>query len=231
MGQLILLAEYLITQYIRKKRPQVPFWIYQVGDILSEIVSFLDGITQRLDKLYKYVLDKNKQWLPSNTWYVIAGIILPCLWFASPSVGESTAAKLIDNGKTWWYSFEGWVLTSEWKPSYLSFPPEQFVWDYCAAINKGNFSQAWDMTTPDFKNNKKLMPQGYNSYLEWWKDEVQEVKLNKVTLISKNNNSAVVDVDWQFFMKKKPNNSQSTLFVLSWNTKNSKWVLYTTKKL
>ena len=227
--KLVLLPEYLITQKIKKRRRQVPLWIYKFDDLLSEILSFIHETKQALEKLRDYAFNKNKNWLPRTKWYVITAITLLFLWFARPSLGENTAAKLIDSGKISWYSLEGWVLTGKWQHSPLSFPPEQFVWDYCAAINKRQFQQAWNMTTVQFQSNQKF--EGTDSYLEWWRDKVEEVKLNKVSLVSRNNSYATVDLNWQFLMRKtqKWSNPESGSFCMIWDSQSGRWLLNRTK--
>lgn len=230
LAKLLLFIEYLLTQYIKKHNRQLPSGIYIFDDVLSGIVSLINEGTQRLENVLDNAL--KKRWLPRKGWYITAIIILPLIWFIRPVLGETTVGKLINGGVSWWNSLEGWALTGKWSISALSSPPEQFVRDYYSALNSSQYSAAWSSLSPKFKSNKDLMPNGYSSYTDWW-ETVEQVDINQVTLVSKNTNSAIVDIHLQFLMRKnkKLSSSESIRHVLMWDSPNSRWLIDATKRL
>lgn len=109
--------------------------------------------------------------------------------------------------------------------------PEQAVKEYYSKINNGQYQIAWNALSPQFKNNKKLLPKGYSDYLKWWRGEVQRVDINQIILLSKDNTSAVTDVQLQYFMKKKQKLSppETIRLFLVWNTQKNMWLIDATK--
>jgi hypothetical protein len=228
LAKIILLLENLLTQQIRQRGCQPPDFIYIFGDLLSEMMRIFHAVTQRLDKVLEYAF--KKQWIPRKRLFVIPVIVI--LLFIEPIrpiLGESTVGKL----ETWWYSLEGWTLTGRWALSALSFPPEQFVRDYYSTINNRQVPAAWNRLSPRFQKNKELMPKGYSEYLEWWEKQVEQVKINQVLLVTKNTNSAIVEIKLQYFIRKtqRLSSPESIRLFLVWDSKNSRWLIDATKRL
>jgi len=224
LARVLLLIEYLLTQYIRKHNRQLPSGIYIFGDVLSGIVSLVNEGKQLLEKVSVNAL--NKRWRPRKGWYITVIILVPLIWFIRPVLGETAVAKLINGGVSWWDSLEGWALTRKWSMSALSSPPEQFVRDYFSDINNSQYSAAWSRLSSEFQRNKILMPNGYISYTDWWK-KVERVDINQVTLASKDNASAIVNIRLQYLMKetKKLSSSESLRLFLRWDSLNSRWLI------
>ncbi|MEW6496688.1 MAG: hypothetical protein AB1589_29820 [Cyanobacteriota bacterium] len=226
--KILLLLENFLTQQIRKRGRQPPDFIYIFDDLLSVMMRIFHAVTQQLDKVLEYAL--KKQWIPRKRWFVIPLIvILPFIEPIRPILGESTVGKL----ETWWYSLEGWALTRRWALSALSFPPEQFVRDYYSTINNRQVPAAWNRLSPRFQKNTKLMQNGYSDYLDWWEKKVEQVNINQVTLVAKNNNSAIVEIKLQYFMREtqKLSSPESIRLFLVWDSPNSRWLIDEGKRL
>ncbi|MFB2891601.1 hypothetical protein ACE1CI_01525 [Aerosakkonemataceae cyanobacterium BLCC-F50] len=231
LAVILLWPEYLITKNRRKQGREPSHGSYVFSNFLSGIVNIFNEGRELFHKLFKYTL--TKRWMPRNRWFLMAVIALPITWYVRPSLGETAVTKLFDSGVAWWYSFEGWVLNGKWSPSAFSIPPEQFIAEYCSAINKRQLTAAWNLTTTKFKTDSSLMPNGYNDFLNWWLTKVERVDLKQVTVLSKSTNSAIVDVRWQYFMKetRKLSSPESIRFFLIWDFQNNRWLLNSTKKI
>ncbi len=228
LAKVLFLLENLLTQQIRLRGRQPPDFIYIFDDLLSGMLRMIHAVTQQLDKVLEYAL--KKQWIPRKRWFVIPGIIILLLIEPiRPILGESTVGKL----EIWWYSLEGWILTGRWSLSALSFPPEQFVRDYYSTINNRQVPAAWNLLSPRFQRNKKLMQKDYSEYLEWWGKQVEQVKINQVILVTKNTNSAIVEIKLQYFMREtqRLSSPESIRLFLVWDSKNSRWLIDEGKRL
>lgn len=223
LTNLLLFTEYLLTKHIRKQRHKPLEVIYIFDDLLGGIVRLVYKVSQLLERLLVYAL--SKRWLPRKQWFIIPVIIVPLIWYVRPILGESTVGKL----ETWWYSFEGWVISGRWTPSALSFPPEQFVRDYFSNLNNGQYKTAWNSLSPEFQNNKKLNKCGYICYLGWWKT-VDRVEINNINVVvSKNNASALVDIQSRLIMKNGKVFPKPWHLGLRWDAKTDRWLVHSSK--
>jgi hypothetical protein len=229
--KILLRCEYVMTQYIRgKKHYSPPTIIYIIGDLLAAIGRILDSASQYLNEL---AYSMKKRWFPPKRLFIIIGIIGSFIWYIRPSIGTTSTFKFLRSGEMWWYSLEGWVLNGKWKPSASSYAPEEFIWTYFSTLNNHQYSEAWNLTTANFKRNKHLMPNGYTDYLSYWKDNIERTNVTQVRLLSKNMISASIDVNWQYFTKKNRNspNTEAVRFFLVWDVKTTRWLIDSTKKL
>ncbi|MBD2446722.1 protein kinase [Nostoc sp. FACHB-152] len=103
--------------------------------------------------------------------------------------------------------------------------PEKFVQDYYATINEGQYQDAWNLLSPRYQNNQRLHPQGYDSYLGWWRGQVGSVSVEQVNLVETNAETATVDALLTYFMKSGKQVQGSVRFSLSWDTDNNRWVI------
>ncbi len=233
LSNILLLGEYTITQYIRKKkRCSPPIIIYIFGDLLAAVVITLHNTNRYISEFTRSDLFQ-KRWFPQMLWFIIIGTIVPLVWYLRPSIATNSTSKFLRSGEIWWYSLEGWILNGKWKPSAASYAPEESIWTYFSTINNHQYLEAWNSTTTNFKNNKRLMPNGYADYLSFWKDDVERTNVLQTKLVSKNMTGATIDVNWQYFTKNKRNrpNTEAVRFFLVWDVKTTRWLIDNTKKL
>jgi hypothetical protein len=224
-------CEYIIAQYIRdKKYNSPPTIIYIIEDLLAAIVRIFEGISQYSRKLAH---SRKKRWFPPRRLFIIVGVIVPFVWYLRPLIATNSTSKFLRSGEIWWYSLEGWILNGKWKPSAASYAPEESIWTYFSTINNHQYLEAWNSTTTNFKNNKRLMPNGYADYLSFWKNDVERTNVLQAKLVSKNMTGATIDVNWQYFTKNKRNspNTEAVRFFLVWDVKTTRWLIDNTKKL
>jgi serine/threonine protein kinase, bacterial len=103
--------------------------------------------------------------------------------------------------------------------------PEQAIQNYYANINQGQFQTAWNQLAPSFQSNKKLHPNGYLSYIDWWGNRVESVYVQQVNLVSANAETATVDTRLEYSMKNGKAVPSSVNFLLLWDAENQKWVI------
>lgn len=108
--------------------------------------------------------------------------------------------------------------------------PEKFVEDYYSAINNYEYLLAWNRLSSKFQSRKSLMPNGYSSYLSWWR-KVTHVKIHKVISVSKSSETSQVDVELQYLMKSGRKVSHNLRLLLLWDTKRGMWIIDDSKRL
>ncbi len=106
---------------------------------------------------------------------------------------------------------------------------ENFVQNYYAAINGGEYQTAWNDLSANYQSNKRLHPNGYDSYIQWWGEQVEKVEVDRVNLVEADTETAIVNTRLKYFMKTGKVVPGSVRFTLSWDTDNNKWVIADTK--
>ena len=222
---LLLLPDFLLAQKVRQNKQEPSLNLYLFGSLISQIFRFFYDINQKLERLFEYLL--KKRWLPQIRWLVMVGIVVPFIWYARPLFGDTAVAKLFDSSIGWWFSFEEWVISGKQASSVATSPPELFIKDYFVAINNGNYSHAWSCLSPKFQGNTTLMPNGYNSYLEWWRGRVKQVKITQINVESIRSNSATVRVQWQILLREEQEFPPPKSLVLSliWDARARNWLI------
>ena len=107
--------------------------------------------------------------------------------------------------------------------------PEQAIQNYYANINQGQYQTAWNQLSPNYQSNKRLHPNGYLSYIDWWGGKVQRVNVQQVSLVAANPETATVVAKLQYSLKNGKISSQSVRFSLLWDAQNSRWVVSDTQ--
>lgn len=103
--------------------------------------------------------------------------------------------------------------------------PAQAINNYYSYINKGQYKTAWNQLSPSYQNNRRLHPQGYLSYIDWWGGQVQSVDIEQVNLVEANTETATVKAQLKYFMKNGREVPGSVRFFLLWNAENNRWVV------
>lgn len=64
-------------------------------------------------------------------------------------------------------------LSSSTQPQIDRITPEKAVQNYFETINKRDFQTGWNQLSPSYQNNKRLHPDGYLSYIDWWGERLK----------------------------------------------------------
>ncbi|MGB3639711.1 MAG: protein kinase [Rivularia sp. (in: cyanobacteria)] len=103
--------------------------------------------------------------------------------------------------------------------------PVQTVENYYLNINQGQYKTAWNQLSQQFKDNKRLHPNGYFSYLSWWRGKVKNVNIQQINILEANTDTAIVDASLNYLMKNGRIVPSSVRLFLSWDAQNRRWVV------
>ncbi|MGH7998909.1 MAG: hypothetical protein ACREPR_05635 [Brasilonema sp.] len=103
--------------------------------------------------------------------------------------------------------------------------PADAVQNYYSTINQAQYRMAWNQLAPGFKNNKRLHPNGYLSYIDWWGGKVQRVDVEQATIIDAGAESATVNTQLKYFMKTGQVVPSSVRLLLLWDADNRRRVV------
>ncbi len=103
--------------------------------------------------------------------------------------------------------------------------PIEGVQNYYSSINQGQYRTAWDQLVPSYQNNKRLHPNGYLSYIDWWGGKVKSVDVEQVSIVEASTETATVYAQLKYIMKTGQAVSTSVRFLLLWDPDNSRWVV------
>ncbi len=108
-------------------------------------------------------------------------------------------------------------VVNESRPS-----PEQAVRDYYSDINNRNYQDAWNKLPAGLRASKKLHPEGYVSYVNWF-ETVNQIEIQNVWLANSNPDSATVNIRFKYHMKAGNVASEYLRFSLLWDATNNRW--------
>jgi serine/threonine protein kinase, bacterial len=111
------------------------------------------------------------------------------------------------------------------QPTTSQPPPAEAVQNYYATINQGQYQAAWNQLAPSLQNNKRLHPNGYLSYIDWWGGRVQSIDVEQVSIVETNAETATVDAKLKYYLKNGKQTPSSVRFSLLWDAENSRWVV------
>ncbi|MBW4615608.1 MAG: protein kinase [Desmonostoc vinosum HA7617-LM4] len=120
-------------------------------------------------------------------------------------------------------------ISSPPQPEVERTSPEAAIQSYYATINQGQYQTAWNQLAPSYQSNRRLHPNGYLSYIDWWGGQVQNVDVEQVSLIQENAETATVNAQLKYLLKTKKVVTSSVRFSLLWDAENSRWVISGTK--
>jgi serine/threonine protein kinase, bacterial len=116
-------------------------------------------------------------------------------------------------------------------PSSAPNPPTisatDIVKDYYTKINNRDYQGAWNALPFSLQNDRSIHPNGYNSFLDWWSNQVGSVQLLGINLVSETDRSAIVDADIKYFMRsgKSGPTSQAMRYFFFKNTSTNSWAI------
>ncbi|MEA5470374.1 hypothetical protein [Spirulina sp. 06S082] len=108
--------------------------------------------------------------------------------------------------------------------------PKESIKKYYSYINNEEYPLAWEMLTYLRKQDKKIHPDGYNSFYNWWVT-VDRVNIKDIIIITVDNDTSIVDVEYNYHMKKGSISPESLRFTLEWNEEKGEWEISTAKAL
>lgn len=103
--------------------------------------------------------------------------------------------------------------------------PAQTVENYFLNINQEQYKTAWNQLSQQFKDNKRLHPNGYFSYLNWWRGKVKNVNIQQINILEANTDTATVDASLNYLMKNGRIIPRTVRFFLSWDAQNRRWLV------
>lgn len=101
--------------------------------------------------------------------------------------------------------------------------------DYFTKINNDRYSEAWNILPVELQENKELHPNGYYSFLEWYRDKVDFINIHNISLAESNSNYATVKMKSTYYMRNKRKYPVNLNFYLVWNENQQKWDISKTK--
>jgi serine/threonine protein kinase, bacterial len=106
--------------------------------------------------------------------------------------------------------------------------PTDIVKDYYNKINTHDFQGAWNKLPVSLQNDRSIHPNGYNSFLDWWSNQVGSAQLLGTNLVSSTDKEAIVDADVQYFMRSgqgRRSTPQAMRYFFTKDTSNNTWVI------
>jgi serine/threonine protein kinase, bacterial len=109
-----------------------------------------------------------------------------------------------------------------------SIAPTDIVKDYYTKINTRDFQGAWNKLPISLQNDRSIHPNGYNSFLDWWSNQVGSAQLLGTNLVSSTDREAIVDADVQYFMRSgqgRRSTPQAMRYFFVKDTSNNTWII------
>jgi serine/threonine protein kinase, bacterial len=103
--------------------------------------------------------------------------------------------------------------------------PASFVQNYYSNINSKNLQTTWNQLTPALRSNRKLHPNGYDSYTGWWDGTVDQVQVNQINLVEQNDQTAIVRAQLNYILRSGKKERASVRFNLVWDTATGQWLI------
>jgi serine/threonine protein kinase, bacterial len=109
-----------------------------------------------------------------------------------------------------------------------SITPVDIVKDYYSKINTRDFQGAWNKLPVSLQNDRSIHPNGYNSFLDWWSNQVGSAQLLGTNLVSSTDKEAIVDADVQYFMRSgqgRRSTPQAMRYFFVKDPNNNTWII------
>lgn len=233
-GIVLLYPQFLIARYLRQHGSQVSDFTYIFEDIVRATVVFVAKVCQLLDKIFQksqpifsYAL--KIKWFYSQILLIIPSLFV-CTWYLRPYIQDNEATKLIDSSLMSWYSLENWAIDNQEKNAINTSSPKTFLENYFESIDKQHYQVAWNSLSELYRKNKFG---NYIKFLDWWENQVEEVKVYQFYPKLNATKYATVNVSMQYLMKSRKTKSKTKLvsYELVWDKQGNRWLINNSQDL
>ncbi|MBE9084551.1 hypothetical protein IQ278_20825 [Tolypothrix sp. LEGE 11397] len=138
-----------------------------------------------------------------------------------PSLTKNTNPSPISTSKERFSSFTNNNVS---RPS-----PTEVIKDYYAKINNRQYRSAWNILPVELQEDKELHPNGYSSFLDWYRDKVDFINIHNIYLAESNKDYATVKMSSTYYMRSGRKAPINLNFYMVWNESQQKWELSKTK--
>lgn len=101
---------------------------------------------------------------------------------------------------------------------------EKALFNYYETLNNGDYQTGWNLLSEESRNNKNSHPNGYQSYLDWWK-QVKKVDILATNIIEENEQVGIIDSQLKYQLISGKIIEQSLIFSFLWSETEQKWLL------
>lgn len=105
--------------------------------------------------------------------------------------------------------------------------PRDVVLNYYKDLNQGNFTGAWGALPTSLQQNKRIHPEGYDSFKSWFQG-ITPIVILESKVVEEDTNDAIVDIQCTFKMNGKTS-SMSLRYVLARDTSVNRWMISSVK--
>ncbi|OKH12696.1 hypothetical protein [[Limnothrix rosea] IAM M-220] len=106
----------------------------------------------------------------------------------------------------------------------LQESPKIFIEAHFQAINNGEYTKTWNSLSPSF-HERQAPKGGYAGYVQWWRDDVNQVSINSINIEQQTPNSAVVDTLLTFHKHSGSSPSMKIRLHLIWEEQSKRWLI------
>lgn len=99
--------------------------------------------------------------------------------------------------------------------------PEALIAEYYQEINSRKFQSAWDKLPANLQEDLNVHPNGYQSFVDFF-TSFNGVQVNNLTIVDRNDVSAIVRADLDYQMK-NGENPIVLRFFMNWNNSDQRW--------
>ena len=107
--------------------------------------------------------------------------------------------------------------------------PTEVIKDYYAKINSRQYRNAWNSLPVELQEDKQIHPNGYSSFLQWYRDKVDFINIHNIYLTESNKDYATVKMSSTYYMRTGRKAPVNLNFYMVWNESQQKWNLSKTK--
>jgi hypothetical protein len=111
------------------------------------------------------------------------------------------------------------------RPSAVARVEEQYQ-----LVSSRQYQEAWSRLHPNFRNNRSIFTNGYNSYTDWW-DTVSSSEAQNAQVIEQTDDRAIVNTQVKLQMRTGETVYQPREITLLWNQEAEDWMISQTRLL
>ncbi|MFP4652999.1 MAG: protein kinase domain-containing protein [Phormidium sp.] len=97
-------------------------------------------------------------------------------------------------------------------------------------VSSRQYQEAWSRLHPNFRNNRSIFANGYNSYTDWW-DTVSSSEAQNAQVIEQTDDRAIVNTQVKLQMRTGETVYQPREITLLWNQEAEDWMISQTRLL